>query len=87
MESLVPQLRPGLRVLPHVGPAPGQVAPGLALQQDDLAAQRAEPPSDEEASEAALKREGCQVQDALSHALQQLVQVLLEEQLRRGGGR
>ena len=73
--------RPALR-----GPVPGQVAPGPALQQDDLAAQRAEAPADEEAAEAALQGEGRQVQDALPHALQQLVQVLLEEQLWTAAG-
>ena len=64
---------------------PGQVAPGPALQQGDLATQRAEAAADEEAAEAALQREGGLVHDALPHALQQLVQVLLEEQLRRAG--
>lgn len=88
--ELIPQFRQGLfrgasKSCP-AGVVPGQVAPGPALQQDDLAAQGAEPPPDEEAAQAALQREGCQVQDTLPHALQQLVQVLLEEQLRRGGG-
>lgn len=64
---------------------PGQVATGPALQQDDLAAQGAETPLNEEAAEAALQRDGCPVQDVLPHALQQLVQVLLQEQLRAGG--
>lgn len=91
--SLAPPLRHGLsRPQPQGSGAscppwavPGQVAPGPALQQGDLAAQRAEAAADEEAAEAALQREGGQVHDALPHALQQLVQVLLEEQLRRAG--
>lgn len=65
--------------------APGQVAAGPALQQDDLAAQGAEAPLGEEATEAALQGEGRQAQDALPHALQQLVQVLFEEELRAEG--
>lgn len=58
---------------PALSAAPGQVAAGPALQQDDPVAQGMETPLDEEASEAALQSEGCQIQDALPHALQQLV--------------
>lgn len=55
------------------------------MQQDDLAAQGAETPLHEEAAEAALQREGRQVQDVPPHALQQLVEVFLKEELRTGG--
>lgn len=65
--------------------APGQVASGSTLQHDDLLAQGAETPFDEKATKAALQGEGCQIQDMPPHALQQLVQVLLKEELRVGG--
>uniref|UniRef100_M3XLT1 Uncharacterized protein n=1 Tax=Mustela putorius furo TaxID=9669 RepID=M3XLT1_MUSPF len=71
---VVPPPPPLRGALPREDRVPGQVAPGPALQQDDLAPQRAEAPADEEAAEAALQGEGRQVQDALPHALQQLVQ-------------
>lgn len=62
-------------------PPPGQVAARPALQQDDLAAQRAEAPLDEEGAGVALQRERGQVVRTGSLALQRLVQLLLQEEL------
>lgn len=63
---------------------PGQVASCPALQQDNLAAQRAESPLDEEGAGVALQRERGQVVRAGTFALQSLVQLLLQEELGAG---
>lgn len=67
------------------GPLPGQVAPRPALQENDLSAEGAEAPLDEEGASVALERERGQVMGTGSLALQRLVQLLLQEELGAGG--
>lgn len=69
---------------PPPGPPPGQVTPRPALQKDDLSAEGAKAPLDEEGASIALESERSQVMGTGSLALQRLVQLLLQEEL--GGG-
>lgn len=69
----LPSLAIGIQGVLPIWAAPGQVASSPTLQQDDLAAQGAETPLDEEATKAALQSKGCQIQDVLPHALQELM--------------